>query len=357
MNWKNLMKHIFVVTTAILLASLGLLAQGPLQTSHQPTLSVPAPGSPPSAPAARDGAADKSPLTQIARVNGVVLTQAQLDEEMQRLFPYYTIHGGRVPAAAEVELQQQATHDMVLHELVYQEARRRNLEVPSLAWQKRLQKIRKGFSSSQAYEAAAAKKYGSVATFERRLRRAMLVEQLWDFEVTRKSVVKAQEARVYFQSHKTQYVRPEAVWLQTITIKFPDSAPAEEKLQAHKIAEQILVKAKAAKDYEAFGLLAQQLSQDDWRVMMGDHRWVHRGTVTADIEPAVFSLKPGETSGVVESSTGYMILRANGHQPRQQMPFAEESASIRQRLEMQKREKRSKDFELLLRRNANVEML
>jgi len=244
----------------------------------------------------------------------------------------------------------------VLHELVYQEARRRNLQVPPLKWQKRLQKIRQGFPSRQAYEAAATKQYGSVAAYERNLRRAMLVEQLWNAEVTRKSVVTVEAQRAYYQSHKAQYLRPEAVWLQSITISFPATATAEQKQEARKIAEQTLVKAKAAKTYEEFGTLAEQLSQDDWRVMMGDHSWVHRGTVTPDLEQALFTMKKGQVSGVMETSSGYVILRANDYQPQRQMPFAEMAATIRQRLETEQRDKRSKEFEQLLRSKAEVQM-
>ncbi len=353
------MKKILVISTAILLAGLPLrlLAQIPLESAHQPAISAPAPGAP---SVASDGVVEapaKPPLTQIARVNGVALTEAQLAQEMQRLFPYYSIHGGRVPAGAEAEIRQKAVHDLLLHELVYQEARRRNLQVPPLKWQKRLQKIRQGYPSRQAYEAAASAQFGSVAAYESSLRRAMLVEQLWDAEVTRKSVVTAPAALAYYQSHKAQYVRPEAVWLQTITIKFPGDATAEAKQQAHQIAEQILVKAKAAKDYEEFGMLAEKLSQDDWRVMMGDHGWVHRGAVTPDLEQPLFSMRKADTSRVVESSSGYLILRANDYQPKRQMSFTEMSASIRQRLASERRDKRAKDFEQLLRNKAKIEML
>jgi len=231
------------------------------------------------------------------------------------------------------------------------------LQVPPEAWQKRLTDIRKNFPTRKAYEETAVKQYGSVAEFERRLRRAMLAEQLWKTEVTSKSAVTTEEARAYYASHKAQYVRPEAVWLQTISINFPKSATAEQKQEARKIAEQILAKAKAAKSYDEFGVLAEQLSQDNWRVMMGDHKWVHRGTVTPDIESAVFSLKSGETSGVVEAATGYLILRANEHQQKRQMTFDEMSATIRKGLESEKRGKRSTDFEAALRKSAKVEML
>ena len=360
-RYEPVKQILVIIIAAIFLAGLplGLLAQMPLESAHQPTISAPAPGAPSGTAVEGAGteAPAKPPMTEIARVNGVALTQAQLDQEMQSLFPYYSIHGGRVPAGAEAEIRRKAIHDLVLHELVYQEARRRNLQVPPLQWQKRLQKIRQGFPSRQAYEAAATKQYGSVAAYEHALRRVMLVEQLWDAEVTRKSVVTVEAERAYYQSHKNQYVRPEAVWLQTITINSPGNATAEEKQQAHQIAEQILVKAKAAKDYEEFGMLAQQLSQDDWRVMMGDHRWVHRGTVTPDLEQAVFSMKAGETSGVVEFSSGYVILRANEHQPKRQMSFTEMSASIGQHLASERLEKRAKEFEQLLRSKAVVQIL
>ena len=44
--------------------------------------------------------------------------------------------------------------------------------------------------------------------------------------MTRKSVVTGQQAMVFYQSHKAQYVRPQAVWLQTITITVPSDATA-----------------------------------------------------------------------------------------------------------------------------------
>jgi hypothetical protein len=359
--WYEIMKNIVIITTAIFLAGLPLplVAQMPLESAHQPAISAPVPGTQAGDAAASDGvgALAKLPLTQVARVNGVALTEAELNEEMQRLFPYYAIHGGRVPPSAEPEIRQKAMRDLVLHELVYQEARRRRLQVPPLTWQKRLNKIQKGYPSRQAYEAAATQQYGSVAAYERSLRRAMLVEQLWAAEVTQKSAVTEQAVRAYYQSHKAQYVRPEAVRLQTITISVPNTATAEQKQEARKIAEQALVKAQAAKNYEEFGTLAEQLSQDDWRVMMGDHGWVHRGTVTPDIEPALFSLKPGETSGVVEFAGGFIILRANGYQPKRQMRFSEMAASIRKRLETEQRQKRGKEFEELLRSKAQVQIL
>ena len=47
-------------------------------------------------------------------------------------------------------------------------------------------------------------------------------------------------------------------------------------------------------------------------------------------------MKKGETSAVVETSSGYLILRANDYQPKRQMLFAGIAASIRQRLQTER---------------------
>ena len=38
-----------------------------------------------------------SPTAVVARVNGVALTQADLDEQEKAIFPYFRMHGGRIP--------------------------------------------------------------------------------------------------------------------------------------------------------------------------------------------------------------------------------------------------------------------
>ena len=43
-----------------------------------------------------------------------------------------------------------------------------------------------------------------------------------------------------------------------------------------KRAEDALRQAKATKNYEDFGMLAEKISEDDYRVMMGDHKPVDR---------------------------------------------------------------------------------
>jgi len=317
------------------------LAQAPV-ASH--TSSIPTSASTPS-----------SPPVVVARVNGVALTLADLSDQEQVIFPYFRMHNGRIPPSAEPEIRREALHRLVLEELLYQEARRRNLKVPEAQLQKGLRELRQRFKSPEAYDAAVAKKYGSVAALERRMRRNLLVGELWNTEVTRKSVVTAAELRAYYLKNKPRFVRPEAASIQSISILFPKDATEQQKQEARKRAEELLPKARAAKNYEEFGVLAEQVSEDPWHVMMGDHKWKHRGEVAPEFE-RVFSMKPGETTDVLESSQGLHILRVNDHQPQRQMTFAEISDQLRKELEAKRLGDRAERFEQSLRKNAKIEM-
>jgi parvulin-like peptidyl-prolyl isomerase len=327
---------------AVLSSGSAAMAQGPV-ASH-------APASPATASAA------PAPTVVIARVNGVALTQADLLNQEQAIFPYFRFHGGSIPPSAEPEIRRRSLQRMVLDELLYQEAHRRKLTVAEAQLQKGLREMRKGFPSAQAYRTAVGQKYGSVAAFEQRIRRNLLTKQLWDAEVTRKSAVTDAELRAYYQNNKARFVRPEAASLQSISILLPKDANEEQKQQARKRAEGLLPKARAARNREEFGVLAEQVSEDPWRVMMGDHKWVHRGEVDPQFEQ-IFSMKPGATSGVVESREGFHILRVNDQQPQRQMTFEEMRDRLRKELEKIRRDQRAEQFEQQLRKKAKIEMV
>ena len=137
-----------------------------------------------------------------------------------------------------------------------------------------------------AYEAAATKQYGS------RLRptKAPCAVPCWSNSSGTPKLPARQWSPWKPSAPITRAIRPSTFVPRPSSYKLSPSPspplPPSKKPEARKIAEQALVKAKAAKTYDEFGTLAEQLSQDDWRVMMGDHGWVHRGTVTPDLGQA-----------------------------------------------------------------------
>src|ERR1700756_221410 len=65
----------------------------------------------------------------VARINGAVLTEADLQREMSAMFPYAQQHRGRVPKSMEAEVRRGALQMIEFEELVYQEAVRQKMHI------------------------------------------------------------------------------------------------------------------------------------------------------------------------------------------------------------------------------------
>jgi peptidyl-prolyl cis-trans isomerase C len=333
-----------VVAMGLLLACVGTAQT--LTSSHAPT-------------AAKTVAAVRpavAPGKVVARVNGVPITQAELATEMRAVFPYYSMHGNAIPKEFEDDFRKKALNNLIDTELAYQEAKRRNLQITPVEWRKRVAEIRKDYGSQAAFDADIQRLFGSRAGFEAKLRHDMLLDKIFLIEVKRKSVVTDADVLREYEADKASFVMPEHISFQSISAMFPQNATPAEKQAARKRIETVLPQAKAAKSYEQFGVLAEKVSEDEFRVMMGDHKMVHRGSLEPQFEVA-FSMKPGEISGIIESPRGFHILRLNKHEAERKMPFPEVRAMLKQNMQKDRTAARNKAFHAGLRKVAKVEVL
>ena len=65
----------------------------------------------------------------VARVNGTVLTDRDLQREMFTMFPYAQQHNGNIPPEMEPQIRAGALKMIVFEELVYQDALRRKMTI------------------------------------------------------------------------------------------------------------------------------------------------------------------------------------------------------------------------------------
>ncbi len=297
-----------------------------------------------------------NPLSAVvARVNRATLTERDLRREMQKLFPYTGVHGNRIPGDYSSEIRHRALNQIVLEELLHQEALRRGLVVSGPMFKDILQQAQERFADKAAYESYAIQEYGSVDAFQAQLRRGVLIALLLDREVMQKSKVSEAELLAFYKANQKRFQKPPSVSLQSITIRIPENATAQQTAWARKRAEDLLPLARAARTYEEFGRLAEKYSQDDWRVMMGDRRSVHRGRLPEAVEKVAFSLKEGETSGIIVSTDGFLIVRVNQVQPQTQIPFSQVSESLRRDLQQAREADFRARLEKRLRNTFQVE--
>ena len=85
--------------------------------------------------------------------------------------------------------------------------------------------------------------------------------------------------------------------------------------QDRQRAENALRQAKATKTAEEFGLLAEKISDDDYRVMMGQHKPVPVDQLAPQVVKALLAMHPGDVSDVIQIEQAYTIVRLQEHTP------------------------------------------
>lgn len=340
------MKWFGVVCSLLILA--GMPASAQLAASHGKAQHEP------SLPGGAPFAAGKP----VVRVNGAVLTDRDLLREMYRMFPYAKQHNGGFPKSMEADIRAGAMKMIIFDELAYQEALRRNMTIPPARMQKAMKSFRNQFASDDDYrEFMRVEVNNSQQLLRTKVKRSLLIEQLLKTQIKDKSVISDLEVKKYYREHPETFRYNDSISFQSISILPKANETAAQKADDRKRAENALRQAKATKSYEEFGVLAQKISEDDYRVMMGDHRVVDASKLPPQVVKAAMAMKPGQVSDLVQVQDAYCVLRLNARVPAGIRPFEQVKESLRKKLTTDKSEQLRTVLGNRLRSKAKIEQL
>jgi peptidyl-prolyl cis-trans isomerase SurA len=293
----------------------------------------------------------------VARVNGTVLTDQDLVREMYTIFPYAKQHNG-FPKDMEPGIRDGAMKMIIFEELAYQDAQRRNMQVPVDKLAKAKAQFRKQFKTNAEYQQFLKSEFGgSEKALDAKIRRSLLIDQYLKLEVNNKSTVTAAEAKAYYDKNPKRFEYPEGFAFQSISILPPENATPAQLKDAKKRADEAYKQAKATKTAEEFGLLAEKVSEDDYRVMLGDHKWVDRSKLPPNVASALASMKKNDVSSLLQVDQAYVVVRLNGHRLAGTAKFEDVKATLIPDLEKRKTNEVRAALDKKLAQNAKVEVL
>jgi parvulin-like peptidyl-prolyl isomerase len=343
----------FMKTLVVLALLLAAAANTGAQVSSHPPTGVAKPAASPTAPASAFQVSDKP----VARVNGAVLTDRDLLREMMQIFPYAGQHNG-FPKEQEAAIRQGALQMIIFEELVYQEAQRRKLTVPQEQIRQSELEFKKQFQSPQEYrQYLKVEMGGSEQAVLDKIKRSLLIEQVLRSEVENKSAVTLAETRAYYDKNPARFRISESFTFQTISVLPPKNPTADQRKEALKRANDELMQAKVTRSYQDFGLLAEKVSEDDFRVNLGDHKAVEKDKLPPQVVKALLAMNPGQVSDLIQIEQAYTIIRLNAHTPAGKKSFAEVKSGLRTELQKNKYEQLRAGLDNRLRANAKVELL
>ena len=335
--------------TLIAFLLLGIAAAEAQISSHAPTPIARTPATPASLQPQRF--ADRP----VARVNGSVLTGADLLREEYAIFPYARQHNG-IPKEFEKQVHDGALKMIVFEELVYQEALRRKLTVTPARMQKADADFRKQFATPEQFKAFLQSDFhGSQQLLDEKIRRSLLIEELLKTEVENRCLVSPLEIKAFYDQNPARFHHPETFTFQTISVLPPANATAVQLSEGRKRIDNALKQAKATKTSEEFGLLAEKLSDDDYRVVMGQHKPVPADQLAPQVLKALLALHPGQVSDVIQIEQAYTIVHLQEHALAGQTKFEQVKPQLAKELQDKKRNQLRAALDQKLRQSAKVE--
>ena len=151
--------------------------------------------------------------------------------------------------------------------------------------------------------------------------------------------VNEDDLRTYYKENLTRLAAKEERRASHILINAAKDAPAADRDQAKARAQELL--AQVRKSPASFAEVAKKSSQDSGSAPAGgDLNFFARGAMVKPFEDAVFAMKKGEISDVVESDFGYHIILLTDIKTPRQPSFEELRPSLEAEIKQQQAQRK-----------------
>lgn len=308
----------------------------------------------PTAKTAAKDAAPASPLTVAARVNGVDITNAEVDRAKKIILSRNQMAHASMNDEMSKKVDEAALNQIIAKELLYQAGKKLEMKDLDKQVKDRVAENKARFASQEAYDKALKDMDMSEKEVETFTREDLVIGNLIETTIAPKAKVTDEEAKKFYDDNKDKFRREEAVRASHILVGADQNATAADKKKAKEKAESLLKQLKGGAD---FAELAKKESSCPSSAQGGDLGFFGKGQMVPEFEKAAFGLKPGEVSDVVETQFGYHIIKVAEKKDAETVPFEEAKERIEQFLSQQKVQQGVSDYVEELRKKGKVEIL
>lgn len=287
----------------------------------------------------------------VAKVNGVPIAASEL-KKAENAFKNSPA-AAQIPPGKDGELQRFLLDQIVNGELLYQIAKTTPLKDQDKMLADAVGKLKDRFKSDEEYRKGLQEQGLTENSLKDVLLRNLVIENYIETMIVPKQTVTDTEIKEFYDKNPETFTLPEQVRASHILITVDPAASAADRKKAGELAESLLKQLKMGGDFEK---LAQENSGCPSSKQGGDLGYFGKGQMVKPFEEAVFKLKPGELSGVVETQFGFHIIKLVEKRAPSKVPFNDVKVRIADSI---KRGKVRQALESLLedaRKKASIEM-
>jgi parvulin-like peptidyl-prolyl isomerase len=267
----------------------------------------------------------------IVVVNDEVVTQREFDRMYEPMRQSYEANFKGDELERRLEMARKGLLEQLINsKLTISLAKKNKVKIDEAELDERVKKIESYYGSRDEFLQALKDKGTNYTEFEQDMRDQMIAQKYVEEEVSSKIVIAPADIKELYDKNKEQLVAPKRVKARGMLIrKMPNRTEEESKKKADEMA-------RALKKKKDFAAVAMEYSEGPYAKQGGDMGFVAEGQLLPEIDKAIFALKKGEQSGVVESPVGYHIFIAEEVEESRQMEFDEISDFLKQQLFMRR---------------------
>ncbi len=340
MNIKTVARLCWIVASAVFL----------LAPARLPAQSRPAAQSKP--------AAESKPVVVeeiIARVNNEIITLSEyqkaaqsLVQEVQQDCPNCS------PDRIQEELktrQKNLLRDMIDRQLLVERAKDMSISVDTDLI-KRLDDVRKENKLASLEELQKAVESQGIGweDYKSQIRNGLLTQEVIRREVGGRMEIGSDEVKKYYAEHQQDFIRKEGVSLAEIFLSTEGKSPQE--IEAVRTKAEDLQKRVA--EGEDFTAIAKRYSEGSTAADGGGLGDFERGQLAKPLEDAVFGLEKGQVTGVIQTKTGFEILKLLEHYQAGLQPIDKVESQISNEIYRQRMEPAMREYLAQLREESYV---
>jgi len=316
-----------------------------------PGASVAAPAAAPAAPSHHGVVAEEI----VARVNNDIITltdyakaevalKQDVAEECQGCTP------DRMEAMYK-DKQKDLLRDMIDQQLLIQRGKDESISVETDVI-KRLDDVRKqnGLASLDDLEKAVESQGLSWEEYKTQIRNGLLTQEVIHREMGQRIVIGHDEVKQYYDAHLKDFVRPETVDLAEIFLDTQGKSQQEIEAIQQKIEDY---RNRVIKG-EDFSEIAKRYSEGSTKDKGGNLGTFERGQLSKQLEDVVFKMDKGQITDVIQTKTGFEVLKVLDHFQAGQQPVEKVENEIMNRLYLQKMQPQLREYLAQLREESYV---
>jgi len=259
-------------------------------------------------------------------INGENISREKVQAQVDHMINQRGLNsGGITQPSVYKQMQEEVVDQLIVQELLWQEAKRRNFIAEDDFIDARLVEMKSGFDTELAFLFKIQAGGFTEATYRDDIRQQESVQRMIAQGISSGISISDEDVEHFYNTNIDQMRTPLAVRARHILIT-PNSTALVDHQAAKGKAESILAEIRGGADFVE---LATNRSQGPSAARGGDLGYFGPGQMVPAFEQAAFALQPGELSEVVQTQFGYHVIRVEDRRGGETAPLKETAEQIR----------------------------